>query len=501
MKNRDVMRRLGRSLAGFALVLAFVGGPLGVPGQIGNPARAGDSFTFMSEADEDRVGAEEHPKILEAFGGTYNDPALQKYVVSLGELLKATTPLASKKFTFTILDSDVVNAFALPGGYVYVTRGLITLANDEAELAGVIGHEIGHVVARHSAQRQTKSVFAGIGAAILGAVTKSETIGQIGQLGAAAYVQGYSRDQEFEADQLGIRYMTLGGFEPTAMSSFLSSLEGESALAMKKAGKEGGTPEADLFSSHPRTADRVAVAARTAAANAKGTIGRDRALYLKKINGIVYGDSPAQGFVDGLRFLHPVLKLGFDAPPGFRLQNGPQAVLGVSKGNAATLRFDGARLKNTRRSMADYLTTDWTPNVALVDVESFSVNGMEAATGHAYLRTDGGQREARLVAIRFEAAQIYRFLLVGAPEIPSALDEQFREMVFSFRRLSDREVAGLQPRRVKIVNVRPGDTPDRMAERMALDEFRLETFLAMNGLKPGAKLEPGSQVKIVTKGQ
>ncbi|MSO74387.1 MAG: hypothetical protein EXQ99_04430 [Alphaproteobacteria bacterium] len=501
MSNNDVVNSVRRGLSGVLLAVSMAAAALGGLGGATRPASGGDAFTpFMSEADEDRIGKEEHPKILRQFGGAYDDPALQKYVTSLGNLLKATTPLANKPFTFTILDSDVVNAFALPGGYVYVSRGLLALANDEAELAGVVGHEIGHVVARHTAQRYSQSVIAGLGAAILGAVTKSETIGQIGQLGAAAYVQGFSRDQELEADQLGIRYMTLGGFEPTAMSSFLSSLEGDSALAAKKAGKEGAEPEADLFSSHPRTADRVALAARTAATNAYGPISRDRALYLKKIDGIIYGDSPTQGFVDGRHFMHPTLKLAFDAPPGFRLQNGQDAVVGLSKGGKAMLRFDGARLKNTRRSMADYMTSEWAPKAGLIDVESFAVNGMEAATGHVYLNTEEGPREARLVAIRFEAAQIHRFLLVGAPEIPSANDEQFREMVFSFRRLSDSEAASLKPRRIKIIKVRPSDTPERLAERMALDEFKPDTFLTLNGLKPGEKLEPGTQVKIVVKG-
>jgi predicted Zn-dependent protease len=501
MTETCFIERLSRRLAGALLTVAVVAGSVGVVGCATNPASGADAFTpFMSEADEDRVGKEEHPKVLKEFGGAYNDQAVQKYVTSIGGLLKATTSQANKPYTFTVLDSDVVNAFALPGGYVYISRGLMALANDEAELAGVVGHEIGHVVARHTAQRYSQSVITGLGAAILGAITKSETIGNIAQLGAAAYVQGFSRDQELEADQLGIGYMTQAGFEPFAMSSFLSSLEGENQLALKKAGKEGADPEASLFSSHPRTADRVAIAARTAAADAKGPIARDREIYLKKIDGMIYGDSPSQGFVDGRRFMHPELKIGFEAPPGFRMQNGQDALIGRLKGGGAAFQFDGDRTKNTQRSMATYITSDWAPKLGLGDVETFTVNGMEAATGNAHIRSDSGQQEVRLVAIRFDANQIYRFMMVGAPEIAVGLEEQYREMVHGFRRISEREAATLKPRRLKVVTVTKGDTPESLARRMAVDEFPLDAFLVLNGLKPGAALPSGSKVKIVVKG-
>ncbi len=501
MTKARIIERLRGGLAGALLTISAAASSVGGFGAAASSATAADAFTpFMSEAEEDRIGKEEHPKVLQEFGGAYPDASIQKYVTSLGGLLKATTPQVNKPYTFTVLDSDVVNAFALPGGYVYVSRGLMALANDEAELAGVVGHEIGHVVARHTAQRYSQSVIAGIGAAILGAITKSQTLGQVAQLGAAAYVQGFSRDQELEADQLGIQYMTLSGFEPSAMSTFLGSLEGENQLALKKAGKEGTDPEASLFSSHPRTADRVAAAARTAASNAKGPIARDREIYLKKIDGMIYGDSPSQGFVDGPHFKHPELKISFDAPPGFRLQNGQAALIGRQKGGSAAFQFDGDRLVGGQRSMASYLTSTWAPKLGLGNVESFTVNGMEAATGNARVRTDNGQQELRFVAIRFDADQVYRFMMIGAPEIPSALEMQFREMVHSFRRLSEREAAILRPRRLRVVTVAKGDTPEKLAQRMAVDEFPLETFLALNGLKSGVKLEPGSKMKIVVNG-
>ena len=492
-----------RSVLSGTLFAVMVGvGTAGVVGCASNSATGDDVFApFMSEAEEKKVGKEEHPKVLAEFGGAYNHPELQRYVSSIGNFLKSTTPQANEPYTFTVLDSDMVNAFALPGGYVYVTRGLMALANDEAEFAGVVGHEIGHVVARHTAQRYSQGVIAGLGAAILGAITKSDIVGNVAQMGAAAYVQGFSRDQELEADQLGVQYLTRAGFHPMAMASFLGSMEAESALALKKAGKEGTDPAASLFSSHPRTADRIVAAAQSAAANASGPIARDQDVYFRKINGMIYGDSPEQGYVRGRNFSHPKLKFSFDAPPGFAMQNSQAAVIGRAKGGSAMLQFDGGKMSSAQRSLATYVKNDWAPNIGLGNVETFTVNGMEAATGRANVRLDNGPAELRLVAIRYSGAQVYRFLFIGAPNIPQNVDEQFRETVYSFRKLSDREAAALKPRILSVVTVKSGDTAQSLAKRMAVDDYPLETFLTLNGLKSGQALQPGRKVKLVAWGK
>ena len=283
--------------ATLALALALaIAAPLGLSGCSSNPATGERQFTaFMSPADERRIGAEEHPKLVEAFGGLYDDPALQRYVESIGRRLQRTSERPEPPFAFVVLDSPAVNAFALPGGYIHVTRGLMALANDEAELAGVIAHEIGHVTARHTAERYSRGLVAGLGAAILGAVSDSETVGDIARIGAGAYVQGYSRSQELEADMLGVRYLSRSSFDATAMSSFLQAMGAESDLAKWIAGRRGEDPLAGLFASHPRTADRVKAAADAARAQFGGD--RARAIYLGKIDGMIYGDSPEERVV------------------------------------------------------------------------------------------------------------------------------------------------------------------------------------------------------------
>ena len=220
-----------------------------------NPATGERNFTaFMSPEDELRVGREEHPKVVEQFGGVYNDPKVAAYVDRVGQNLVRVSELPEVDFTFTVLDDDIVNAFALPGGYVYISRGLLGLANSEAELAGVLGHEIGHVTGRHSAQRYSQSVLAGIGtvgvsilsSVFLGTTAVGDAVGQ----GANVYLQGFSREHEFEADTLGVRYLSRTGYETSAMASFLASLQAFSALEAKVSGLPDPASRYNIMS-HP----------------------------------------------------------------------------------------------------------------------------------------------------------------------------------------------------------------------------------------------------------
>ena len=487
------LRRVASAPASLALALAL---SLTSTGCGVNPATGEEQFNaFMSPAEEQRIGAEQHPKLVEAFGGRYDDPGLQRYVESIGRLLQATSEQPTPPYTFVILDSPTVNAFALPGGYVHVTRGLMALANDEAELAGVIAHEIGHVTARHSAERYSQGLIAGLGAAILGAVTDSRTVTDIARIAAGAYVQGYSRSQEHEADTLGVRYLARGGFDATAMSSFLEAMEAESALARTIAGARGEGPLADLFASHPRTADRVRKSANAAKARFGGD--RARAIYLGKIDGMIYGDSPDEGFVRGRHFAHPVLRFAFTAPPGFRLRNSPEALVGTHA-SGARMRFDGANLERPWLSTWHYVTDVWAADARLAGVERMAIDGLEAVTATTRINTRSGVRDVRLVAIRDASDHVYRFLFLTPPDRTRAFGAPFRRAVDSFHRLSRREAAALRPLRLRVVAVEPGDSVASLAARMAFDDFRAERFRVLNGLAPGARLQPGRLVKIVT---
>jgi predicted Zn-dependent protease len=486
-------RRPLSTLLAAALLLAA---PL-VAGCSTNPATGQQQLTVIGPEQEAAMGREEHPKILKAFGGVYEeDVELNAYIAGIGARLRAVSELNDKPFTFTVLDSDVVNAFALPGGYVYVTRGLVALANSEAELAGVIAHEIGHVTARHTAQRVTTGLFANLGAAVLGAVLGSPALANVAQVGAAAYVQSYSRDQELEADQLGVRYLARAGYDPRAMAWFLGSLEADSRLEAQLAGQEGREPEASIFSSHPRTPDRIRRAAETAKASLVEAPFVGHVEYLDRVEGMLFGDSPEEGYVRGRVFAHPELGFRFEVPQGFRLRNSTSAVIATRK-DGALIQFDGDKVSGTF-PMTRYITEKWLAQAPIDHVEPITVNGLKAATATTRGNTNAGPVDVRAVAIRFAPDRVYRFLFATPTKATASLADALRRTTYSFRALSAQEAAELRPKRVRLVRVEPGDTVEAIARLMAYDDFQIDRFVALNRLSPGQKLEPGSLVKIVT---
>lgn len=462
-----------------------------------NPATGQRELTpFMSPAEERRTGAEEHPKMLARFGGVYGDVGIGAYVAEIGGRLVKSSELPNLEFTFTVLNSPDANAFALPGGYVYVTRGLLALVNSEAELAGVLAHEIGHVTARHVAQRYNRTIATNLGTAILGTVVQSPDVDQLARIGGELLLKGFSREQEFQADMLGVRYMSRVGYEPEASAAFLRTLAGHSALERELAGREGRGVVEDFFATHPRTEDRVRkaiAAAQARGAQAKAPLRRDR--FLDVIEGLLYGDDPEQGLVRGRTFVHPELRFAFKVPPGYRLFNTQRAVF--AKGpEDALIRFDAVK-KRTAADMTSYLAETWERVFALSDVERIQINGMEAATGRASVRWQGRPADLRLVAIRFSADVIYRFMMVTPLKIEPLVRQELQRTTYGFRRLRQSEAAAYRPFRLRVVTVEPGDTVKSLGRRMPFEDFQVARFRALNGLPRGARLSPGQRVKIV----
>lgn len=459
------------------------------------PATGKRIFTGgLSPQAEAQLGLREHDKVLAEFGGAYDDPALAAYVSSLGNLLVQTSETPNERFTFTVLDSPVVNAFALPGGYVYVTRGLMALADNEAELAGVMAHEIGHVTARHPAERYGDQMTASIlsaGAAVLLGGGAGQSAGAVSQL----VLSGYSRDQEYEADLLGVRYLSRSGHDPRAMASFLAKLQAQSRLEADLAGQPGRADEFSLLQSHPRTADRVqrAIAEASGTAVADPIVARD--IYLRKIDGLLYGDNPNQGLIRGREFVHPDLGFAFQVPDDFRLFNSTTRVTARGPRGAAIV-FDQAR-QPSRASMTDYLVREWARSLSLTAVEPITVNGMEAASGAGQVNTRSGALDLRLVAIRYDAERIYRFAFITAPQVTARHTAGFRRTTYSFRRLGQADAGQYGPQRVRLYTVRPGDTPSSIASRMPFEERKLDRFLVLNGLDRSSGLQAGQTVKII----
>lgn len=477
------MRRLS------ALLLALL---LAVP--LAAPAAAQGGFTLMSPEDERRLGAQEHQKIIRQFGGVYDDPEIGGWIATIGGRLVAASGSA-EQYTFSVLDSPAVNAMALPGGYIYVTRGLLALANTEAEVAGVLAHEIGHVVARHTAHRHTSSVLANLGAGLLGALTGSQGAAQLGQFLGAGFLAQYSQGQEFEADLLGVRYMAAIGYNPRAQADLLSSLNRERDLQESVRGAKGN-PLDGFFATHPNTLERVQRAAAAAAetgAPPDAFYGRNE--LLRRIDGLPYGDSARQGFVRGRDFLHPALRFAFTAPPDFRLVNQPQAVIAQGPGGALIL-FDS--VKPRRPDPLDHILGEWGAKLRLRDAERLQVNGNPGATAWAPgVQTKSGVRDVRMVAVRFPGGELYRFLFLTPTNLTARLAEDLQRTTYSLRPLGAEEAARLKGLRIRVVEVRPGDSVESLAARMTVEGMPVERFRALNGLDPGMALRPGEKVKII----
>jgi predicted Zn-dependent protease len=491
-----------RSLRAFVLLTPLALPLLALAACSTNPATGKQSFTaFMSKEDELRVGAEEHPKMIKEFGGAYGDAKLRAYMNRIGLRLAAVSEGPGLKFTFTVLNDDKVNAFALPGGYVYVTRGIMALAENEAEIAGVVAHEIGHVTARHTAERYSTTMAANLGLMVLDIVGSSaglpSGVGQIAGFGAQAALMGYSRDQELEADMLGVRYMTRAGYDPNAMGTFFAKMQAHAELEQAMIGKQDG-PANNIMSTHPRTIDRIHQAIQLAHAQTvpRPTVGRDE--YLAGIEGLVFGDDPAQGVRQGRVFAHPELRFRFEAPPGFVLFNSPRQVVGRGPGQAVMI-FDMASEKAAREAgrMADYLKRKWAGNLPVTGVEGIDVNGLEGATGQARVNTRNGPRDVRLIAVRGAPDRVFRFLFITAPARTSALNEDFRRTTYSLRRLSEAEAKAIRPLRLTTTTVKAGDTGETLAAAIPWERFRQRWFEVLNGLKPGQMPPVGARVKTV----
>jgi predicted Zn-dependent protease len=470
-----------------------------------SPATGRSFYSPVSESQEAQIGAEEHPKILQEFGGEYREiPNLNAYVNRIGQAVAQNAERKDVKYTFTLLNTDDINAFALPGGYVYITRGLVGLANNEAEVAGVLGHEIGHVNARHTAERmgaQQKAEVLGAIGVLLGSVLGGETGGQLAagaanELGSD-YLGTFSQQQEFEADSLGVRYLARTSYDPQAMATFLNSLNNETNLEAKLAGGQASPNALDQMKmSHPRTPERVQRAIAEANVPVANPVTNRDAL-LNAIDGIMFGTDPKEGVIKGRQFIHPGLRFAFAAPKGFRLKNTPSQVLG--KGDNAYMIFDLPETVPVG-SMADYVAGQWEKGAKVQNLQTFQANGLEAATGLVQGSLNNQRVIARLVAIRYDARHVYRFTFVAPPELFDAKDDAFIAAAQTFRQTTVAEVSGYKPMRLRVVTVQPGDTVESLASRMAMTKGKADWFRVLNSLKPGQQLQAGQRVKIVTGG-
>ena len=449
--------------------------------------------------------AREHPQLVAEFGGAETGPRAA-YVEGVGRRVAAYsgTANAGQAYHFTTLNSAVENAFATPGGYVYITRQLMGIMNDEAELAFVVGHETGHIAARHAQQRKAASrnnSILGVLGVLLGSVVGGGFDNLIAQ--SAAYSStlrtlSFSRNQEYQADVLGIRYLAQAGYDPNAGSTMLRQLTLTSALEARIQGDANrSTPE--WASTHPLSQNRVSQAAQIARQTGRAGRGlRNRDAFLAQLEGVTVDDDPAQGVIDGRSFTHPDLRMQFIVPTGYLMQNGTTAV--SIEGSAGKAQFSGGRF---RGSMDQYIgrvlqeLTEGRVQLALGPLQRTNVNGIPATYVVGRANGSSGAIDVGVFAYQWDADTVYHFVTLtrgGQGLAP------FASMVNSLRRISANEAASIRPRIIDVVTVGRGDTLQSLAGRMAYRDYRMERFLALNGLDAGSRLAPGQKVKLVVYG-
>lgn len=450
--------------------------------------------------------ARQHAEVVAEFGGAETGPRAA-YVEGVGRRIAAYsgTANAGQVYHFTTLNSAVENAFAVPGGYVYITRQLMGIMNDESELAFVVGHETGHIAANHAQARKSaanSSAIWGVLGQILGAVVGNNAFGGLISQSAQQYSKlrllSFTRDQEYQADVLGIRYITAAGYDPNGGATMLAQLTRESALEARIQGdRNRSTPE--WASTHPLSENRMAQAAQIARQTGRaGTGVRNRDAFLAQVEGVMVDDDPAQGVIEGRSFTHPDLRLQFSVPVGYLMQNSTSAV--SIQGSAGQAEFSGGHYNG---SIDNYIyeviqrLTGGRAQIALGPVQRTMVNGIPASYVTGRANTSSGAVDVSVFAYQWDANTIYHFVTLtrgGQGLAP------FGTMVDSLRRISTAEAAAIRPRIIDVVTVARGDTIQSLASRMAYRDFQLDRFLALNGLAANSPLVPGQKVKLVVYG-
>ncbi|HUF55994.1 MAG TPA: M48 family metalloprotease [Thermohalobaculum sp.] len=501
MPNANPFRR---GLAALAALAAL--GVVSCAPPPGGTGAAPQTVPTRSAGDQ-RAGASAQQEILQRFGGAYEDGQVQAYVRDIGRRIAAVSDQPNASWTFTVLDSPEINAFATPGGYVYVTRGLVALAEDEAELASVIAHEIGHVAAGHNRDRQQRATTANLGMVIgqigLAALgidpNLAGAVGQVGQAAAGGYLASYSRQDELEADNLGIRYMARAGYDPRAAADFLRGLAAFSELRARVKGQEYDPNRVSFLATHPAPGQRAGEAARLAAAQGGAAGERGEGRHLGAIDGMVWGDAAEQGFVRGRTFAHPTLRFAYEVPAGFTITNSANAVLAEGPGGARFI-LDGGQ--DAGGALTDYIQRQWVPSIArstrvgrIQRLEPARINGLEAA--RAVLPVEVGNRafNALLVAIRMDG-RVYR--LTGLVPQGSGLLDEMNRAAQTFRRLPAQEASQYSARRIQVVSVRGGDSVQSLGQQMRVEALPVEHFVVLNGIgRRGGSVSPGERVKLI----
>jgi predicted Zn-dependent protease len=461
-----------------------------------NPATGEKEFSLMSEAQEIELGKQMDAEVRREMG-LYEDPELQRYVETIGMKLARASERPSLPWHFAVVDEPAVNAFALPGGYIYVTRGILPFLDNEAQLAGVLGHEIGHVTARHSAQQYTKATTAGIGVTLLSIfVPEARPFQNLTETALGVLFLKYGRDDELQADRLGVKYAGTSGWDPAGVAGMLRTL----ARLDEASGSRKGVP--NWLSTHPAPADRVEkvqAAIQQQPPRAVGTSGQvDEADFLRHLDGIVYGDSPREGIVRGNAFLHPELRFAMEFPPGWDIQNTPTQVLAKAPERDDYMLL---QLVPNASGSIDQIARGTMANAGFrqLNGEAARVNGLDAYVGTYQGQMQGLGNVVTLAAHIVHDRSVYLFAGLAPANEFESVQRPFAQSIRSFRQLSRQEAADIRPNLVDLYTVRAGDTWASIAERSG-GGVKASTLAIMNNYEPNQQPRAGDRIKVVVQG-
>jgi predicted Zn-dependent protease len=480
--------RQRRMLGAALVVLTTLAGSITATGCAVNPATGARQFTLFSEAQEVEMGREYDPQIV-AEMGLYPDEALQRYIQELGTRLAAQSERPNLPWTFRLLDDPVVNAFALPGGFIYITRGIMAHVGSEAELAGIIGHEIGHVTARHSVGRMSTQQLTQLGLA-LGTALRPDLEGVAAVAGAGLQVAflKYGRDDERQADELGLRYMLRGNYDPREMPQVFDMLD----RVTQDAGG-GGTPE--WLSTHPNPGNRrermEQMVAQQPGGVANAIVGRES--YLKRLDGMVYGTNPREGFFRRNQFLHPDLAFRYTFPEGWQTANQKNAVLAMSPNQDAMIQVTLAEGRDPETAARAFLGQQ---GLAAGSLSNIQLNGLPATVGEFSAATQQGGRIRGHAAFVAHNNAVYQLLAYSAEPNWTAYDTVLRQSLASFARLTDAADLAVQPLRLKAITLDRAMTIAEFAQRY-LAPVPVEKIALINHADPDTRFEKGAVLKTV----
>ena len=481
---------------------------LGCGTQTVNPVTGQQERSVMNEQQEIQAGAQAHQEVLKEYGVLKND-RVQAYVNDIGQRLAKLSHRSQLKWTFTVLDSPEINAFALPGGYVYITRGIMAYLDSEADLAGVMGHEIGHVTARHGAQRATRqqnAALVGLLGGVLGAVLDSkggggigQQIGEVSQQAAAGYVAKYGREQELQADGLGAEYLSRVNYDPRNMIDVIRVLKDQERFAQEVARAEGRpVPQGgnSWLASHPSNDERLNAINRIAAQYQvnKNYADEGRIRYLQTISGMAYGESPEQGLTRGRNFYHSSLNFAMTAPAGWRIVNDAEQLNVVTPAGDAALIVQLAP-PNAGRNHDEIIRNVVKPVSGRAD--KYTVNGLQATHFTGAVQAQGGQRGAELTVITGAAGQ--NFLMIYASNDAATLQRNragLKEAESSFRGITAQDAGAAKPWTLRTTNL-PRDGFAGLARSAPMATLPEQQLKLMNGVYSSGAVQPGALVKVV----